>query len=257
LKALVLVPLPATVSHWMGGENAAAATGLAGATTGGAAGTTFAFGGAAAKVAAVVAAGAAVGGGTYEGVTRHAQHSVRTANPPAARVEPASVVKHTSTPGSSVVVEYETPKVTAPAVVEPSPRAGTQAARRTARKARSTATQRAQVTPPGQAVKAIAQTPVALRTGPPGLVAKAASSGTPVSHPVHPVTPALTRSQGNAKPGTGAAQSQSKSQAQYHRQNTSQSATPAQPADAKPHPEHPEHPDTPATSNGRGNSKKP
>src|SRR6266545_2322447 len=84
LKALVLVPLPATVSHWMGGQNAAAATGAGGtggltavgaATGGGTAGaSSVVFGGVAAKVAAVVGAGVVVGGGTYEGVTRSAQH---------------------------------------------------------------------------------------------------------------------------------------------------------------------------------------
>ncbi len=187
LKALVLVPLPATLSHWMGNQTAAAATGAAGAggltavgvTSGGGAASVI-FGGAAAKVAAVVVAGVVVGGGTYEGVT-HVRHraAARSAQPRAAHVELASP----ATPGAVVhgatAVSFETPKRTAPVLVQPSPRANVHALRAVHK--RRSVTQNPLVTPPGQIASAIAHLPVALRSGPPGLAVKAARSASPLS----------------------------------------------------------------------------
>jgi RNA polymerase sigma factor (sigma-70 family) len=188
LKALVLVPLPATVSHWIGTQSAAAATGAAGAggltavgatTSGGAAGasSSLLFGGVAAKVAAVVVAGAVVGGGTYEGVTRVGHPAARDRQPRAESVEVAS-----PTPGSVgrsfSALTFETPKLAAPFLVEPSPRANAHAIR--VRAARSV-THRGQVAPPGQTVKGLAQTRSRLRSTPPGLTAKATRAATPAS----------------------------------------------------------------------------
>jgi RNA polymerase sigma factor (sigma-70 family) len=188
LKALVLVPLPATVSHWMGSQSAAAATGVAGAggltavgvtTGGGAAGaSSVVFGSVAAKVAAVVVAGAAVGGGTYEGVTLVQHPAGRNAQPPAAHVEFAPA----KTPGianGSAAVTFETPRLAAPILVEPSPRANARALR-AVRAARSVK-KHARDIPPGQTVKALAQTPSALRRTPPGLAVKATRAATPAS----------------------------------------------------------------------------
>jgi RNA polymerase sigma factor (sigma-70 family) len=186
LKALVLVPLPATVSHWMGNQTAAAATGAAGAggltavgatTGGGAAGaSSVVFGGVAAKVAAIVVAGAAVGGGTYEGLTRVGHPDGRNAQPPAARIEFASATSG-SIPSGSRALTFETPKFAAPILVEPSPHANARALR-AVRAARS-ATHRAQLVTPGQTVKALAQS--TLRSTPPGLVVKATRAATPAS----------------------------------------------------------------------------
>ena len=179
LKALVLVPLPATVSHWAGHQTAAAATGIAGgsgltavgATTGGgAAASSLVLGGAAAKVAAVVVAGVVVSGGTYEGIRHATRPAARSVQPPAARVEFARAI-----PSGTVAGAFETPKVAAPILVEPSPRANAHA-----RRARS-AGRRANVTPPGQTVKAIAQIPAALRNIPPGLAVKTTRTTTPSS----------------------------------------------------------------------------
>ncbi len=211
LKALVLVPLPATVSHWMGSQSAAAATGAAGAggltavgvtTGGGAAGaSSVVFGGVAAKVAAVVVAGAVVGGGTYEGVTHVVRPAARNAQPPAAHVEFAPA-KSPGIAQSSTALTFETPKLVAPILVEPSPRANARALR-AVREARSVA-RRSEVAPPGETVKTLAHTPVRLRSTPPGLAVKATRAAKPASahsptsagqsrrrtplHPVHPPT---------------------------------------------------------------------
>jgi RNA polymerase sigma factor (sigma-70 family) len=196
LKALVLVPLPATVSHWMGAQSAAAATGMSGAggvtAVGAAAGggaSSAVFGGVAAKVAAIVVAGTVVGGGAYEGVTRGAQDKVRTAQPPAALVEFASVPPLGSLTSSSALA-FETPKLAAPILVQPSPRANARA-HRAVRAARSAA-HRARRVPPGQTAKVIAQTPLELRSGPPGLAVKATRAAAPATARS---TPAATRSQ--------------------------------------------------------------
>jgi RNA polymerase sigma-70 factor, ECF subfamily len=207
LKALVLVPLPVTVSHWMGGQSAAAATGAVGAgglatvgvtAGGGAAGaSSVVFGGVAAKVAAVVVAGAVVGGGTYEGVTRAQHPAARSVKPPAAHVEFASA----TAPGRSALgasgLTFETPKLEAPAAkpVKPSARANGHS-QGAAHKARHS-----QVIPPGKIAKAIAQTPVELRSSPPGLALKALRSATPAS----------ARSQKSSKPSTPPAQSGTRS----------------------------------------------
>ena len=185
LKALVLIPLPATVSHWMGGQSAAAATGAAGAggltavgvtAGGGTAGASFvAVGGVAAKVAAVVVAGAVVGGGAYEGVTHIKHPAARAPQRSAAHVEFASAITGNSARSASGLT-FETPKRAAPAVelVKPSPRKGhSQGA---AHKSR-----RAPAFPPGEIAKAIAHTPVTDRTTPPGLAVKALRSAAPDS----------------------------------------------------------------------------
>jgi RNA polymerase sigma factor (sigma-70 family) len=186
LKALVLVPLPATMSHWVGTQTAAAATAAAGAggltavgaTTGGggAGASSIVFGGVAAKVAAVVVAGAVVGGGTFEGVTRVGHPDGRNPQPPAARVEFASATSDSIGNGSSALT-FGTPTFGALLLVEPSVRAKMRALR-AVRAARSTP-HRAQLAPPGQTVKALAQsTP---RSTPPGLVLKATRAATPAS----------------------------------------------------------------------------
>jgi RNA polymerase sigma factor (sigma-70 family) len=187
LKALVLVPLPASISHWIGGQSAAAATGAAGAggltaagvTAGGgvAGASSIVFGGVAAKVAAVVVAGVVVGGGTYEGVTHVKHPAARNVQPPAARVEFASATAPVRSARGASGLTFETPKRAAPAVVlvTPSPRAIAHA-RGAAHKAR-----RSQVFPPGQIAKAIAQTPAALRSTTPGLAVKALRSAATAS----------------------------------------------------------------------------
>jgi RNA polymerase sigma factor (sigma-70 family) len=124
LKALVLIPLPASVSHWMGPQSAMAATGTAAGASGltavgvgttaggGAAAASVAFGGAAAKVAAIVVAGVAVGGGTYEGVTRVGQPDSSAVHAPAAKVH---IVPSPSRDASIATVRtFETPKSLAP-----------------------------------------------------------------------------------------------------------------------------------------------
>jgi RNA polymerase sigma factor (sigma-70 family) len=212
LKALVLVPLPATVSHWIGNQSAAAATGAAGAggltavgvTAGGGAvgASSVVFGSVAAKVAAVVVAGAVVGGGTYEGVTRVGVPAARNTQPPAAHVEFASAKSPGIARGTSRLT-FETPKLAAPILVKPSPRANARALR-AVRAARS-AEKHAQVVPPGQTVKALAHIPSTLRSTPPGLAVKPARAAKPApvqsqtstgqsrrrtpSHPVRPATP--------------------------------------------------------------------
>ncbi len=209
LKALVLVPLPATVSHWMGSQSAAAATGVAGAggltavgvTTGGAAAgaSSVVFGGVAAKVAAVVVAGAVVGGGTYEGVTHAVRPAVRDTRAPTARVVFAGV-KSPRIARSSSALSFETPKLAAPILVAPSPRANARALR--AVRAARPVVHRTKVAPPGQTAKALAHTPATLRSTPPGLAVKATRAAKPTSvrsptrkgqsrrgtpsHPVHP-----------------------------------------------------------------------
>ena len=133
LKALVLVPLPATFSHWIGNQTAAAATGTAGAgglaavgaTTGGGAAagaSSLLAGGVAAKVAAVVVTGVVVGSGTYAGVTRdlnplskHAQPAVSSAD---GGVAPIISVASKNEPIQSALV-FETPKTVAPRSAAP------------------------------------------------------------------------------------------------------------------------------------------
>jgi RNA polymerase sigma factor (sigma-70 family) len=218
LKTLVLVPLPVTISHWMGGQSAQAATGVAGAggltavagvtAGGGAAGaSSVVFGGVAAKVAAVVVAGAVVGGGTYEGV-KHAGHpAARSAQPRAALVElaaaamPPTALRVTSRP------TFETPKRVAPAavIVTPSPRASIRA-RDAVSKAKTSPSvaHGSQTVPPGQTASAIAHTPRSLRSTPPGQAVKALRSASPAAakanrsskrtaqpnaHPVHAARP--------------------------------------------------------------------
>ena len=261
LKALVLVPLPATVSHWMGGQNAAAAAGVGGAgglsavgaaTGGGAAGaSSVVFGGVAAKVAAIVGAGVVVGGGTYEGVTRSAQHKARAAQPPAAQVEFASATSRGGAPDSNART-LETPKLAAPILVEPSPRANPRALR-VVRAARSAA-HRARVVPPGQTVKAVAQTPAALRSAPPGLAVSATQAATPASARSASAssrsasgssrsssTPASTRSHKSTNQSTG--------KTQTRRRSSSHSVpSPAAKAKAK---QNSEHPTVPAAPRGR------
>jgi RNA polymerase sigma-70 factor (ECF subfamily) len=210
LKALVLVPLPATVSHWIGGQNAAAATSAAGAggltavavtAGGGAAGaSSVVFGSVAAKVAAVVVAGVVVGGGTYESVT-HVKHpatrtvqapAARTLQPPAAHVEFASATRLLGTAGPT--------RSPAPALVTPSPRSNVHARR--ARHKTHVVAHRPQVVPPGQIARAIAHTPVTLRSTPPGLAVKATRAA----------TPAAAKTQGSAKQKTN----RTKHQARTH-----------------------------------------
>jgi RNA polymerase sigma-70 factor (ECF subfamily) len=223
LKALVLIPLPATVSHWMGGQSAAAATGAAGGgglTTvgvtagGGAAGaSSVVFGGVAAKVAAIVVAGAVVGGGSYEGVKRAQNPAARSVQPPTAHVEFASAIATSGNARSANGLTFETPKLVAPTLVlvKPSPRANLHS-QGAAHKAH-----RSPAFPPGQIATAIAHTPVTVRTTPPGLAVKALRSATPASahsqksskqttqpartrtrsHPAHPVQ---SRSKPKAEP---------------------------------------------------------
>jgi RNA polymerase sigma factor (sigma-70 family) len=187
LKALVLVPVPATVSHWMGAQSAAAATGAAGAggltavgvgtaTGGGAAGaSSVVFGGLAAKAAAVVVAGIVVGGGTYEGVTRGVVPHARAAQPPATRVH--VVRSHAANAPIVSARTFETPNATAPsqwngkAKAAASTRAAAQKAhaKRNGRSTPSARSEAARAASIGQAVKAIATTaPQLLRVSPPG-----------------------------------------------------------------------------------------
>lgn len=202
LKALVLIPLPATVSHWMGPQSAAAATGAAGAsgitavgvgTTagGGAAGaSSVLFGGAAAKVAAIVVAGVAVGGGTYAGVTRVVVPGARAVQPPAAQVH---VVPNAAGVGwASSIRTLETPRSTSPSQANGANDHGqAQGAASRARAAQRRAARHngrsngasqsnaaaALAAAPGQAVKAIATTqPHALRSNPPGKAVAATPS---------------------------------------------------------------------------------
>ena len=180
LKALVLVPLPATISHWMGGQSAAAATGAAGAggltavagvtAGGGAAGaSSVVFGGVAAKVAAVVVAGAVVGGGTY-GVAR-AEHPVsRTAQPPAAPAVPAGAERTFATPERIGPVAF---------ILTPS-RPAILHKRNVANKSHSVA-HGSRATRPGQTASAIAHTPRSLRSTPPGQAVKALRAAAPAS----------------------------------------------------------------------------
>ena len=171
-------------------------------TGGGAAGaSSVVFGGVAAKVAAVVVAGAVVGGGTYEGVTHVVRPAARNAQPPAAHVEFAPA-KSPGIAQSSTVLTFETPKLVAPSLGEPSRRANGHALR-AVREARSVA-RRSEVAPPGETVKTLAHTPARLRSTPPGLALKATRAAKPASahsptragqsrrrtpvHPVHPPT---------------------------------------------------------------------
>jgi RNA polymerase sigma factor (sigma-70 family) len=180
LKTLVLVPLPVTISHWMGGQSAQAATGVAGAggltavagvTAGGGAtgASSVVLGGVAAKVAAVVVAGAIVGGGTY-GVAR-AEHRVsRTAQPPAVPAVPASGERTFEMPNSIAPLAF---------IVTPS-RPAIAHKRDVANKSRSAA-HGSRATPPGKTASAIAHTPRSLRSSPPGQAVKALRSAAPVS----------------------------------------------------------------------------
>ncbi len=180
LKALVLIPLPATMSHWMGGQSAAAATGAGAAGAGGLAAVGVTGGGVAAKVAAVVAAGIVVGGGTYEGVTRVVLPPSHTAAPPAAARAQAVAPPLSSAPLASAST-FETPKSSAPVQAQTKThmrgfarsRAVHAAKAKRVLKAKRVARGRAAVVPPGQIVKAQlvkkhTATPKVLRTAPPG-----------------------------------------------------------------------------------------
>jgi RNA polymerase sigma factor (sigma-70 family) len=206
LKALVLIPLPASVSHWMGPQSAAAATGAAGAagasgltavgvgTTAGAgaggAASSVVFGGAAAKVAAIVVAGVAVGGGTYEGIARVGLPHASVSSAPAARIH----IVPSPSRGEAIasVRTFETPKSVAPFVTSGVGQQGqAQAAASRARVARKHALKRngrtnlpaqantisAPAAAPGQIVKAIATSqPHTLRGDQPGHTVVAARS---------------------------------------------------------------------------------
>jgi RNA polymerase sigma factor (sigma-70 family) len=176
LKSLVLVPLPLTIAHWTGAQNASAATGAGGlaavgATTGGAGAgaSTIVFGGVAAKVAAVVAAGVVVGGGTYEGVT----HASPSKAPPAATAA-ASPAEQRGLPLPSAR-NFETPKVAAP--VSAAFAAGSTEvsnAKQAPTRGKSTSHDATHV-PPGQKVKGTAKAdPHSLRASPPGRTVSAA-----------------------------------------------------------------------------------
>src|SRR4051794_19987384 len=189
LKSLVLVPLPLTIAHWGGAQNASAATGAGGiaavgATTGGAGAgaSSIVFGGVAAKVAAVVAAGVVVGGGTYEGV----KHVSPTNALPKADAAVAPGARRTLPIASART--FETPKVSAPvqSTIAPPVSVAQRGAvvshltnKHTAAKGKS-ASHRAAHVPPGQTVKATAKTnPHALRTSPPGQTVSAAHAAQP------------------------------------------------------------------------------
>jgi RNA polymerase sigma-70 factor (ECF subfamily) len=189
LKALVLVPLPATFSHWVGTQSAAAATGAAGAggltavgvgatTGGGAAGaSSVVFGGFAAKVAAIVVAGVVIGGGTYEGVTRVVVPRARTTQPPAARVD---LAPGSSRSESAATRMFETPRWAASAQTNGQREAASNRARaaHNASVKRSGRSNPATGAPPGQIVKAIATTqPHTLGANPPGLTVAATRTG--------------------------------------------------------------------------------
>jgi RNA polymerase sigma factor (sigma-70 family) len=177
LKTLVLVPLPATISHWMGGQSAQAATGVAGAggvtavagvtAGGGAAGaSSVVLGGVAAKVAAVVVAGAVVGGGTYS--VARAEHPVsRTAQSPAV---PSGAERTFETPARIGPVAF---------ILTPS-RPAIPHKRNVANKSHSAA-HGSRATRPGQTASAIAHTPRSLRSTPPGQAVKALRAAAPAS----------------------------------------------------------------------------
>ena len=170
-------------------------------------------------------------------MTHAKHHTTRTAQPAAAHVEFASVTTATSATAPSART-FETPKVAAPILVTPSPRANPRALKAvTAARSRSHGVTG---TPPGQTVKVLAQTPQALRTGPPGLVAKATRAVMPGSSAS---TPAATHSQKTTKQATGKSQSQSQGQSQSQRTTPSHPAT-AQNDEAKAKAK-PEHPATP------------
>jgi RNA polymerase sigma factor (sigma-70 family) len=199
LKALVLIPIPATMSHWFGNQTAAAATGGAAAGT-----SSVVFGGAAAKVAAVVAAGVVVGGGTYEGVKHVGRPAHRAAKPHATVVHRAPATPAAASASPVTYRTFETPKAAAPVALTAVPKSKARAAK--AAVAGGQSASRAPSVPPGQIVKTIAQIPQALRSGPPGQVAKALRAATPSStspgkrvgqtqhqtrrtHPAHSATP--------------------------------------------------------------------
>jgi RNA polymerase sigma factor (sigma-70 family) len=180
LKTLVLVPLPVTISHWMGGQSAQAATGVAGAggltavagvTAGGGAtgASSVVLGGVAAKVAAVVVAGAVVGGGTY-GVARAGHAVSRTAQPPAVPAVPASGER-----------TFEMPKRIAPLAFIVTPSRPAIAHKPNVANKSHSAAHGSRATPPGQTASAIAHTPRSLRSSPPGQAVKALRSAAPAS----------------------------------------------------------------------------
>ena len=240
LKSLVLVPLPLTIAHWTGAQNASAATGAGGlaavgATTGGAGAgaSTIALGGVAAKVAAVVAAGVVVGGGTYEGV-KHVSPS--KALPAATAAAAPAEQRGLPLPSAR---NFETPKVAAPvqAAFEVS-----SAQKQAPTRGKSTS-QDATHLPPGQTVKAIAETdPHALRTSPPGQTVSAARTAKPRAGS-HAAT--HSRAATHAKPATkrrAATHSKpaTKSQAATHsRAATEKPAHPATHATARAQPKAP------------------
>ncbi|HEX7311322.1 MAG TPA: sigma-70 family RNA polymerase sigma factor [Gaiellaceae bacterium] len=220
LKTLVLVPLPATISHWMGGQSAAAATGVTGAggltaaagvtAGGGAAGaSSVVVGGVAAKVAAVVVAGAVVGGGTY-GVAR-AEHPVsRIAQPPAAPALLAGGERTSQAPRRVAPVAFI---VTSRPAIAHKPNV--------ANKSHSAA-HGSRATRPGQTASAIAHTPRSLRSTPPGQAVKALRSAAPASAKTNKST---------------------KRRAQPNAHASGQRAHPVHSERAKPvHPVHPVHP---------------
>jgi RNA polymerase sigma factor (sigma-70 family) len=197
LKALMLIPLPATMSHWMGSQSAAAATGAAGAsgltavgvgTTvgGGTAGTSsVVFGGAATKVAAIVVAGIAVGGGTYAGVAHVGLPGARAAEPPSARVHVVPSPSRSEEIAS--VRTFETPRSTAASATSGQAQAAASRSRAAAKhNGRGNASGQSNAAAalsaaPGQAVKAIATTqPHTLRGDPPGQTVSATRSAKPV-----------------------------------------------------------------------------
>jgi RNA polymerase sigma factor (sigma-70 family) len=202
LKALVLVPLPATISHWVGGQTAAAATGAAGAggltaagvtAGGGAAGaSSVVFGGVAAKVAAVVVAGAVVGGGAYEGVTQVTKPVARTTQRLSARAQPASKTPSTR---ESTAPGLEAARF-APVVVARTQRSIARRAH-AARVARASVHRKAAA--PGQTVKTLAHMPADLRSAPPGLAVKSTGKTTPASTTVRANT---TKAKAQTRPET-------------------------------------------------------
>ncbi len=160
LKALVLIPLPATMSHWMGGQSAAAATGAGAAGAGG-----------------LAAVGVTGGGVAAKRVVLPPSH---TAAPPAAARAQAVAPPLSSAPLASVST-FETPKSSAPVQAQTKThmrgfarsRAVHAAKAKRVLKAKRVARGRAAVVPPGQIVKAQlvkkhTATPKVLRTAPPG-----------------------------------------------------------------------------------------
>jgi RNA polymerase sigma factor (sigma-70 family) len=249
LKSLVLVPLPLTIAHWTGAQNASAATGAGGiaavgATTGGGAGaSSIVFGGVAAKVAAVVAAGVVVGGGTYEGV----KHVSPTNSLPKADASVAPTARR-GLPIASART-FETPKVSAPvqrAIAPPASVAQRGAVvshvtkKHTAGKGKS-ASHRAAHVPPGQTVKETAKTnPHALRTSPPGQTVSAAHAAQPR---------ARSHAAAHSQAATHSAHATTKPRAPAHSQASTKAHPPKPaPSQSATHARAPAEPQAPAQS---------